>query len=195
MRLRSFSYHPMRRLASGRAGVAVAALWGVAEALWWPVVPDVFVFSGSVAAPRSWWKLALTASAGSVAGGLVAYWIASRGRGPVPIDALPLVGPKMVAAAQSWLAADGARAVMRQPLSGIPYKVFAYLSGDAGIGLGGFVLFSAIARSLRIVFFAGVAAGIGAFGGERVWSRWYDLFIGTLLVLFAIGLIGVVNRF
>jgi 1-acyl-sn-glycerol-3-phosphate acyltransferase len=193
--VRAFFYYPMRRLASARAGVVVAFVWGVAEALWWPIVPDVLVFSAGVAAPRRWWRLALAATAGSVGGGCLAYWIATGGRGEFPIASLPLVGPRMVTMAGSWLSSKGPPALLRQPLSGIPYKVFAYLAGDAHLPLAGFVLYSSVARGLRICGFAGLAAIFGAAGGERVWSRGYDLFIGVLLLAFTAGLIQVVRSF
>ena len=195
MKLRAFFYYPMKKLASSKAGVAVSSIWGVAEALWWPIVPDVFVFSASVAAPKRWWRLALASSGGSVAGGCLAYWVAYRSPGNFPVDSLPLIGPNMITMARSWLESGGAPALLRQPLSGIPYKVFAYLAGDAHLGLAGFILFSVLARTLRIAAFAGIAAVIGTAGGDRVWSRAYDLFIGFLLIIFAIGLIQVVNSF
>jgi 1-acyl-sn-glycerol-3-phosphate acyltransferase len=120
MKLQAFFYYPMKKLASSKVGAALAFVWGVAEALWWPIVPDVLVFSAGVAAPRRWWRMALTSSVGSVAGGCLAYWIAYRGRGIFPVDSLPLIGPRMIDLARSWLESLGSHALLRQPLSGIP---------------------------------------------------------------------------
>lgn len=59
----------------------MVAGWGVAEALWWPLMPDLGVALLALGAPRRWWQLTGAGTAGSVAGGALAYRLGAAGRG------------------------------------------------------------------------------------------------------------------
>ena len=175
-------------------GLILALAWGVAEALWWPIVPDFCVFALSPVAPRRWWKLALAAGIGSVLGGAVGFALAASFGSQRFLAAAPLVTGGMINAALSWLA-DGSAGLMRQPLSGIPYKVFVFLAAGLRLNFAAFLLFSTIARSLRIFAVGGSAALLGfAAGKERV-SRLYDAFFVLSCLVFALGLWRVVVQF
>jgi hypothetical protein len=71
---------------------------------------------------------------------------------------LTLVRPAMVSAANRSLELDGARGVLQQPATGVPFKVFARLAGARGVSLPAFLLWAAAGRSLRFVLLAGLAA-------------------------------------
>lgn len=184
----------VRRLADGRHGIILALAWGVAEALIWPIFPDFFVLAVVPAAPKRWWKLAVAASVGSVVGGAAGYLLARLTGSSSMLDQVPLVTAGMATQAQAWLDADGWWGLLRQPLSGIPYKVFVYLSGAEGIGFPGFVWASALARGVRLLAAAGLAALFGmAFA--KILARWYGLFLALFSVVFAVALAQVVSRF
>lgn len=186
--MRSVLYPHARRLASSRSGLILALAWGAAEALWWPIVPDFFVAATSPAAPSRWWKLALHASAGSVAGGAIGYFLG------VPIESAPLVTPGMIDQAQVWLA-TGPWGILRQPLSGIPYKVFVFIARNDHLDFMTFMTASIVARSLRI-FAAGAFGGLcGRIAGTHRFVRYYDLFLTGMTVVFAFGLWLVVKQF
>ncbi len=140
-----------------RGAVAVAAGWGVAEALWWPLMPDLGVALLALGAPRRWWQLAGAATAGSVAGGALAYRFGAAGRVP----RLPLVTPRMIAATQRWLAGEGAAGVRHQPASGVPFKVFAYQAAAAKVEPVPFLAVAGLARGARMVAVAAAFAGCG----------------------------------
>jgi 1-acyl-sn-glycerol-3-phosphate acyltransferase len=131
---------------------------------------------------------------GSVAGGVVGYWLAhslgSRGL----LAAAPLITERMAETAGSWLSV-GPPGLMRQPLSGIPYKVFAFIAGDKRLSFGDFLLFSTIARSLRIFAVGGSAGLLGAAAGRERTARFYDLFLIALTALFLLALWRVVVQF
>lgn len=140
-----------------RAAMAGAVAWGVAEALWWPLMPDLGVALLTLDAPRRWWRLAAAATAGSVAGGAVAYRLGADGRVP----SLPLVTPRMVDTTRRWLAEEGAAGVRRQPASGVPFKVFAYQAAAAGVDLLPFLGVAGLVRGVRLLAVAGAFAGCG----------------------------------
>lgn len=193
--MRSRLFTPIRNLALSRSGAAAAFIWGAAEALWWPIVPDYYVFGTAAAAPARWWLLALFAAAGSVVGGTVGFWLAFARQNTWPMDFAPLVTEGMINDAGSWLAEFGPIAVLRQPLSGIPYKVFVYLAGAGRLSFLIFLVGSIAARAIRIFAVGAVGAAIGKVAGESRAARYYDLFVILYTALFVYGLWRVVASY
>jgi membrane protein YqaA with SNARE-associated domain len=135
--------------------------WAAGEATIWPIMPDAGLVPLAALRPRDWWRLALAATAGSLMGGLLSYGLGRRVP-PEPLLArLPLVRPPMVAQARRWLATEGALGLRHQPLSGLPYKVFALLAGSIGIPPGPFLAASLAARGARFLVVSGLAAALG----------------------------------
>src|SRR5262245_38030524 len=102
-------------------------LWAVGEATLLPIMPDAVIVPLALARPDSWWRLVLAAMLGSSVGGAVSYVLGRRTPTIASIERLPLVRPAMVAATDRWLTDDGPRGAVRQPLTGVPFKVFARL--------------------------------------------------------------------
>jgi membrane protein YqaA with SNARE-associated domain len=169
--------------------------WGMAEALVWPIVPDVPVALLAVAAPSRFLVLAGAATAGSLGGGAVAYGLGAAGIGCGIGAHAPLVTGRMHAHALSELIAGGAGSLLGQPWSGVPYKVFALQAPTAGVGFGAFLAMSAIGRGHRILLvaaaFAGVAGPLRAVAARWV-ERLYAPFAVVLCAVFTIGLARVV---
>lgn len=182
----------VQHLARTRAGLAVAFAWGLLEALVVPIVPDVGVAIMVIAAPARALPIAAAATAGSVVGGLLAYLVGAT-LGPPP---MLLVTDRMVTAVQGWLHAEGAAALWRQPLGGVPFKVFAYLGGTAGAPATAFLATSAAARGARILAAALVSAGLGrllALVPRHRQPLAYALGMAAGLTVFAAGLDSVVR--
>lgn len=133
----------------GRLAASPPAMfaWGLAEALWWPLVPDAGLAVAALRGPRRGPALAIAALAGSVAGGAVGYVLAARGAA-LPT---PLATPAMHDAASGWLSSHGAWGLAAQPLSGVPFKVFVARAPAADVPLAGFLVASAVARGLRML--------------------------------------------
>ena len=176
-----------RELATSGAGLATVAAWAFLEALILPVVPDVPVALLAVAAPARALPLALAATAGSVAGGAAAWAIG---------DAHPpllLVTERMHTTVQGWIQAEGAAALWRQPLGGVPFKVFAY--GASDLPLPGLLAVAALARGARIVAVAAGASLVGRALGRVPAQRQalaYAAGSAVALVVFGLGLAQVV---
>ncbi len=175
------SYERARAFASSRAALALVFCWGVAEALAWPIVPDVAVALLAAAAPRRFVKLAAAAIAGSLCGGAIAWKI-----GPSFLGALPLVTDRMSEQAATWLAVEGADAVARQPWSGVPFKAFAYQASEHS-ALASFLGETFIARGLRFLEVGAVFAMVGILA-RRIAPRLYGAFAIGVLAFFFIGL-------
>ncbi|MFD4945313.1 lysophospholipid acyltransferase family protein [Streptomyces sp. NPDC058409] len=147
-----------RRVASvvtSRWGVPLAFGW--AEALSWPLMPELLLGAVCAAVPRVALKMSLGALAGSLAGGLLALQLASAG---VQLPA-PLTTDRMRAEVRSELALEGASAVRHQPWNGIPFKVYGAEAGRAGVPAPGWLTASAAARGSRTLT---VGLGFAAFG-------------------------------
>jgi 1-acyl-sn-glycerol-3-phosphate acyltransferase len=193
--MHSLLHRAFERVAVNRSGLILALAWGVAESLWWPIVPDFLVFAMVPLAPRRWWRLAAAATSGSAIGGALGYGLAGLLGPGALLDAAPLVTGGMAEAARAWLVEGGTPAILRQPLSGIPYKVFVFVSRDVDLDLFGFLMFSVIARGLRIFAVGAVAGLIGWVAGKQRATRYYDVFLALLTTSFAIGLWRVVASF
>ena len=147
-----------------------ALLWGLAEATFFFIVPDVLI--SMVAARgrlRASLMAALLALAGARAGGWLMY---SWGAGaPVKIvytylDAVPAVSHGMIERAYEAMLEQEAWAVLWGPLSGTPYKIYAALAPHAGVSPGTFLMISVPARLGRFLL-----AGLAAFMLRRALRR------------------------
>ena len=144
-----------------RAVPAAAFLWGVAEATLFFIVPDVLVSAvATLRGTRPALLAALWAGLGGVAGGLAVFLLAAAMPGATlaAIDAVPGIGPAMLARAEDGLAAQGPAALFVGAFSGVPYKVYAATAPQAGLPLWVFALVSVPARLARFVL---MALGVG----------------------------------
>jgi 1-acyl-sn-glycerol-3-phosphate acyltransferase len=169
-------------------GVVLAAAWAAAEATVWPIMPDFVLVPCAAARPAAWWRLSLVAAAGSATGGLLMHTLGRRGAALSLLASLPLVRAPMVAAAASWLADEGPRGLRHQPLSGLPYKVFALQAGALGLLLPSFLVWTLVAaRGARFLAVSGVAALISHSLNGRVQRLGWPL-LGLWSVVFLLGL-------
>ncbi len=183
--------HPERDSALRRRTAAVvASLWGLpiafawafAEALSWPLMPELFLAVACAAAPRAALRLSVAALAGTLVGGLLALQVAASG---VRLPA-PLTTPRMHAEVVRELSAEGAAAVAHQPWNGVPFKVYAAAAGRAHVAPGDFAVEAGAARSVRTVGVGLAFAALGA-AGRRL-RHLYGLYLALLGGGFAAGL-------
>jgi membrane protein YqaA with SNARE-associated domain len=132
----------------------------VAEAIFWPLMPEATLVPLAAAQPTRWWQLAVAAALGSTCGAAVSYAIGAAGGAERLLPRLPLVRPAMVRAARGWLTQEGGVGLRHQPLSGLPVKVFALVAAPSGVSLPAFLVCAAAARGARfVVVCAGAALG------------------------------------
>lgn len=176
----------MAALALSPRGPLLVAAWAFAEALSWPLVPELAVCLLVLAAPRAGVRLSVAAAVGSVIGGVLAWQLAVA---DVAVPA-PLTTPRMHAVASGQLASQGAAALEHQPWSGIPYKVYAAAAGSTRVPVGGFVAQSALHRGGRILGVGLVMTALAALLSR--WRRCYAVWVVGVVGVFAISLAQVV---
>jgi len=123
------------------------------ESSFLPVPPDVMLIPMSLARPDQVWRYAIICTLGSVAGGMLGYFI-----GAVLYDSVGLwlirlygYGDKVEAFREAY-AQYGALIILIKGLTPIPYKLVTIASGFAGYNFGAFVGLSLLTRGVR--FFA-----------------------------------------
>ncbi|WP_392672766.1 lysophospholipid acyltransferase family protein [Streptomyces sp. LN785] len=168
-----------RRVAAvvtSRWGLPLAFCWAAAEALSWPLMPELLLAAVCAAVPRTAPKMTLGAFAGSLAGGLLALQLAAAGA-QLPA---PLTTDRMRAEVRHELALEGASAVRHQPWNGIPFKVYGAEAGRAGIPSARWLTASAAARGSRMLTVGAVFAGFGLLmrRHRRRYGRWLALLGG-----------------
>lgn len=189
----SFAERVSARLVTtaARRGCAVLGVWAAAEALVWPVIPDLALAGVAFAAPwtaRRAWLATITAS--TLVGTLAAAAAMSSAEWP-----LPLVTREMVQHAVSALAADGPAALTGQPLSGVPYKAWAAATAVVPVELLPWAAWTLVARGARMAAVAALAAGAGALLRRLppVWFAPAQLAVmACALGLFGVGWVAVV---
>ena len=128
---------PFRRLqwiASGRAGLVLVGVWAFAEAIVFPIIPDVAIGLLALVVPRRALALFAALVAGALAGTAVLYLLSLAAPGAVEsmLLALPGINHTMIAAARDTVAA-GNPASIALVGPGTPLKVYtlAWATGPA----------------------------------------------------------------
>lgn len=148
-----------QRFADGPGGVGLACVWALAEALIWPVLPDALLVPLAVGARRRFIRILLAAVVGMALGGTLLFLFARAAPTAASryLTWLPLVQDGQVARAREYLAAHGAAALLVQPWSGVPFKVWGLLAGMAGMPAWHVVPTFIVARAARMALVATLA--------------------------------------
>ncbi len=177
----------LRALAKSHRATVAAFLWGLAEATFFFVIPDVlFSFTG-IFAPAAAIRQSLWSVAGTVIGGALMFrWgRASPTAAPRMLTRIPGISAGMVTRVAESIRARGLRAMVGQSWSGNPYKVFAVNAGALGTDLWAFLAMTVPVRLGRVLVTALLAAAVGHWGKksvERHTTRWLTA-IAVLWVL------------
>lgn len=169
-------------MARSRWGLTLAVAWAFAEALSWPLMPELLLGIVCVAVPRAALRLSIAALAGSLAGGLLALQLANTG---LQLPA-PLTTDRMRAQVRHELAVESAAAVRHQPWNGVPFKVYAAEAGRAGVPAADWLAESARARGSRTLT-VGAAFGVLGLLLHRL-RRYYGGYVALLGAGFTAGL-------
>jgi len=147
----------------GRPGLAVAFLWGLAEATFFFVIPDVFLSFVAILDWRSTWKHVVAALAGALLGGaLLFHWAQADPKAAhTAVARVPFITPEMSAEVNSGLDKMGLLTVLTGSVSGIPYKLYAVEAPRVSTPFA-FLLATPPARAVRFTLvwmIFGAAAG------------------------------------
>jgi membrane protein YqaA with SNARE-associated domain len=129
----------------------MAFIWGLAEATFFFIVPDVFL---TLIAVRNW-RCALKATtfalAGSLIGGAMTFALgqASPERARSLLDHVPGISSQLMERVEAEMHNRGSVAVLLGPTKGIPYKLYAAEWGAQHRSLPALMLISIPARYVR----------------------------------------------
>jgi len=139
--------------------IIAACVWGVAEATFFFVVPDVIL---TYATLRHGWRAGLTlaifaATTAALAG--IGMWMWGR-FDPVaaeqPMLLVPAVGSDLLARASREMAGFWPLNLLLGAITGVPYKLYAVAAGRLGVPVAAFAVASYGARLVRFAFSVGV---------------------------------------
>jgi len=155
----------------GRVGLLAAFLWGLFEATFFFIVPDVII---SFAALFSWKRSILhllLVLIGSLLGGAIMYlWAAqSPDSAKAFVVAVPFIPESMFHQTHLDLTRIGLKALINGPGSGIPYKVYAVQAPAFG-ALDAFLLMSSLARFERLFLAWALPSVLGVLTRARKWA-------------------------
>jgi membrane protein YqaA with SNARE-associated domain len=154
------------RWFAGRPGIGIAFLWGLAEATFFFVIPDVFLSFVAIFGGRRTWLHILAAIAGALAGGALMFeWAQSNpDQAHRAVARVPFIREKMFESVDNGLRTHGLPAVFLGSIAGIPYKLYAVEAPKFSTARD-FLLATPPARAPRFL------AVWLVFGGVAAWLR------------------------
>ena len=144
-------------------GLKLTALtWGLAEATFFFIVPDVLLTFVSLEHRRKATRLCFWALGGALAGGVIMFTWGARQKDSAEhfLEYVPAISQQLIEEVNHEVETRGAMATFAGPLTGKPYKVYAVQAGAAGMNLPMFLLISIPARLLRFLLAAWVSSAI-----------------------------------
>lgn len=168
--------------------MALALLWGFAEATLFFIVPEVLI---SIVAVRSGFraavKLALAAGVGARLGGAIMFlWSQSDPQAVRAVLALiPAISDPMVAETGQDFGAEGWPAMFIGAFTGVPYKIYAVEAGAQGVSLTSFLALTLPARLPRFLLTAAIAAFAGGWLKKVLSQRSALTILDAFWVLFS----------
>lgn len=147
------------RFAQSRPGYLLVFAWALAEATFWPIIPDFLLVLVVAGNRQRFYKPLAFAIAGAALGGIMMFLFAYL----VPNEALamlrylPFARESQFHTVSAQFASNGALAFFYQPWSGIQFKVWALIGGSQGIAPWLAIPCFIVARALRMAVFATLA--------------------------------------
>jgi membrane protein YqaA with SNARE-associated domain len=156
-------YVRLKRHSTSRAALVIAFVWGVLEATLFFIVPDVYLGFVAVFHWRRGLLLTLVVTAGAMIGGIIMYLLAAADGAAMNqlLIQIPLIAPEIVRSVAQQMRESGLVALVRGPLQGYPYKIYAVQAGQQHLPLVLFLLMTVPARLQRILPVALAGAGFG----------------------------------
>ena len=144
---------------SSRAALTLAFAWGLAEATFFFIVPDVLLTLIACRKLKPALFATIAALAGALAGGalMFAFGLGEADAARVFLDHVPAISSELITRVAAQINESGALAVLLGPIKGIPYKIYAVNWGAQQRSFMSFMLISIPARYIRF-FLATIAA-------------------------------------
>jgi membrane protein YqaA with SNARE-associated domain len=174
--MRAFARSPLAVLASG--------LWGYAEATHFWLIPDILLSWIGLNRRDSIVPSVVAATIGATLGGAVMHQNANEEH--PRLTQIPGISDAMLVDAHERFASQGWVAVVRAPIDGIPYKVYATESGVVDTSLAELIAWTPLARAWRFLMTALVAGLIGVISSRSVRRNEGGWLVGALVFWVAV---------
>jgi len=147
----SAAWAAVERFAHARGAIPATFAWNLAQGAVVPGPSDLLIIPLGIADPPRAWYLAIAATAGSVLGGMIAWWLGAAAFETIGRPLLLTIGvsPATLARAMSLMQEYGWLFVAGSTLTPISAKVVCIAAGATGMPLGAFAGALALGRSLR----------------------------------------------
>jgi membrane protein YqaA with SNARE-associated domain len=144
---------------SSRATLTLAFAWGLAEATFFFIVPDVLLTLIACRKLKASLFATIAALAGALVGGalMFAFGLREPDSAHAFLDHIPAISSELITRVAGHINQNGALAVLLGPIKGIPYKIYAVEWGAQQRSFTSFMLISIPARYVRF-FLATIAA-------------------------------------
>lgn len=191
-------YHWHRRLydwvlgwADTKYGMAALITIAVAEPIFLPIPADIMLIGMSLGKPRRALRYGLITAFFSVLGGTIAFllgvliggervvdFFAMISAGPLALDARAAQALEFYEEYDFW-------AISISALTPVPYMLFSWVGGMAGVSLGKFVVISLVFRTMR---FGGEAMLFYIFGerAKELIDKYFNMATVVVIVLLMI---------
>lgn len=188
-----FTYNRIREFANSPYGYLSALIWGICEAIFFFIAPDVFFCFIALFSPLIGIMLCLVSVIGSVCGGMIMYAL-SQSHPQALSDYLarvPGVSAAMISTVHANFQNHGIMALFIGPWQGIPYKIFAVQAGISNVGLIKFALTTIPARLERVLVTSLIFAAIGLTFNKNIkkypliWIAVYIIFWIVYYIIYA----------
>lgn len=154
-------------------------LWAFGEALVWFVIPEFLLLLMIFMRVRRRRELLFYDIYGTAAGAIVAYCIDLPASS---IHRLPYIQSKMVVQTQVWYREHGVWALIYQPFSGVPYKVFTFLAPHYHFFIVAYLAVAIIVRVARYYIFFAMFSLTYPVLHRYVYRRYALLFLAAVFV-------------
>ena len=172
----------------GGRGDAVMFVWGMAEAISFPIMAEMSQVWLGLTHPERMWRRAAMIVAGSVTGVAVTHLLTRGGHQPPA----PWTTPEMRTATSRYLS-QGPRGYWKQALTGIPVKLFAAESGRRDLPLPSVVIHAAGERAVRMAASTAIVRTLGKPLGP-ITRQHYGPYLAATGVVFATALRHVIRH-
>lgn len=131
----------------------IAAVWGFAEASLFFIVPDVWLsFAGREKLRKGIYACLFALIGALIGGGLMYAWgHVNAESARETLDRIPGISRPLIDQAATDLDTHGWPAILRAPLKGAPYKIYAVQAAREGVPLLVFLLVTIPARLIRFL--------------------------------------------
>lgn len=173
------------------AGPTALTGLAAAEAVFFPIPPDVLLIPLCLGRPKRSLRFALLCTLGSVAGGAVGYWVGSSLYASVGEPILSLYGYHDTYMRVGELYRQNLVATLGAAgFTPIPFKVFTLAAGGFRVPIGPFLVVSAVSRAARFFLVAGLLRIFGDPIREFI-ERWFNLLTLAVAALVVLGFVAV----